>query len=80
MTAKVSGFTFRFAYDPAGRGASSIAGSLYKVTGIPTQYLVSPTGIILWNEVGYQANTKGLAQQLLKLGITAAPVAAGSPN
>lgn len=79
-TAKASSFTFHFAYDPAGRGASSIASGFYKVTAIPTQYLISPTGTILRNEVGYTASHKELAQQLQKLGITAAPVAAGAPN
>jgi thiol-disulfide isomerase/thioredoxin len=46
-------YNFAVAFDPAGRGPKSIAGSLYKVTGIPTQYIIDKDGKIAASGVGY---------------------------
>ncbi len=80
MSAKESGRSSHFAFDPAGSSANSISGSLYNVTGIPTQHLISPAGKTAWSELGYTPSHKQLAQQLQMLGITTALVATGAPN
>jgi len=47
-------YTFAFGYDPAGRdNASSIASKLYRVSGIPTTYLIGADGKIAGAFVGF---------------------------
>ncbi len=73
MTAMAGKYSFHFAFDPAGRGANSIASKLYHVTGIPTQYIIAPDGKVAWSEVGYTGSHRQLADQLTKLGVAIAP-------
>ena len=46
-------YQFPFAYDPAGRGEASIAKSQYKVSGIPTTYVIDTNGKIAATIVGF---------------------------
>jgi thiol-disulfide isomerase/thioredoxin len=46
-------YKFTFAYDPAGRGQTSIASSQYKVSGIPTTYVIDEKGKIAATIVGF---------------------------
>lgn len=48
-----------FAFDPHGRDAD-IAKTLYKVTGIPTQYVIGRDGKVLKGIVGYGGETREL--------------------
>jgi peroxiredoxin len=57
-------YTFRFAFDPAGRDASSIATSHYKVQGIPTTYVIDRDGKVAGAFVG--SNAAPEIEELLK--------------
>ncbi len=46
-------WSMTFYFDPAGRGKDSIAGTLYKVSGIPTQFVIGKDGKVAWSTVGY---------------------------
>lgn len=52
--AKSKIFHFPVVFDPAGTGKKSIASGLYKVTGIPTQYVISKSGKVI---TGYMINS-----------------------
>lgn len=70
VIAKKGVYTFPVAYDPAGRGANSIAGKLYNVEGIPTTYLIGPDGKIITSLVGYGgASDNRLELALAKAGL-----------
>jgi peroxiredoxin/outer membrane lipoprotein-sorting protein len=63
-------YTFPVAYDPAGRGPKSIAGSLYKVVGIPTQYVIDKNGKVAAASIGYNGDTDHrLEANLSKMGV-----------
>jgi len=63
-------YTFQFAYDPAGRDASSIAKSKYMVSGIPTTYIIDRDGKIAASIVGFDGlDDKRIEQALDKLGV-----------
>lgn len=63
-------YTFHFAYDPAGRDASSIAKSKYMVSGIPTTYVIDQNGKIAASILGYDGlDDHRLEQALAKLGV-----------
>lgn len=63
-------YTIPFVFDPAGRdSAKSIAGSLYKVSGIPTKYLIDKEGKVLASFVGYKENDTGVEDALAKIGV-----------
>jgi thiol-disulfide isomerase/thioredoxin len=65
-----SKYTFTFGFDPAGRGAKSIASSLYQVSGIPTTYVIDREGKVAAALVGFNAGgDTRLAEALGKLGI-----------
>ena len=49
-----------FAIDPAEEAAKNIANSLYKVTLIPTQFIIDKTGRITKSFVGYDGPTDDL--------------------
>lgn len=70
MAAKKGLFSFNLAFDPAGRGKSSIASSLYKVTEIPTQYVIGKDGKIISGDSGYIPDTYPLENTLRKIGVT----------
>ncbi|BDI28117.1 hypothetical protein CCAX7_001680 [Capsulimonas corticalis] len=46
-------YSFPTAFDPAGRGDNEIAGTLYKVNGIPTQYVIDKQGKVAAVMIGY---------------------------
>lgn len=62
-------YHFPVAFDPAGRAKGNIAGSLYKVTGIPTQYVIDKNGNVAASTTGYQDGDTRLEANLSKLGI-----------
>jgi thiol-disulfide isomerase/thioredoxin len=63
-------YKFHFAFDPAGRDASSIATSKYMVSGIPTTYVIGPDGKISASILGYEGLADHrLEQALSKLGV-----------
>jgi peroxiredoxin len=63
-------YNFPVAFDPSGRGPKSIAGSLYKVTGIPTQYVIDKDGKVAASGVGYEGESDHrLEANLSKQGI-----------
>ncbi len=62
-------YTFQFAFDPAGRGANSIAGKLFNVSGIPTTYIIDKNGNVADSIVGFDEGDTRLEEALKKLGI-----------
>ena len=62
-------YNFPVAFDPAGRGKGNIAGGLYKVTGIPTQYVIDKDGKVAASTVGYEDGDSSLEANLSKLGV-----------
>ena len=63
-------YKFPFAFDPAGRGETSIAKSQYKVSGIPTTYVIDPSGKIAATIVGFDGiNDHRLEAALAKLNV-----------
>ena len=69
VPANRSKFTFNFAFDPAGRADKNIASTLYKVSGIPTTYIIDKDGKVVEAIVGYDENDKRVEGVLKKLGI-----------
>jgi thiol-disulfide isomerase/thioredoxin len=61
-------WSMTFYFDPAGRGKDSIAGTLYKVSGIPTQFVIGKDGKVAWSTVGYDSESgeKNLAAAIDK--------------
>jgi thiol-disulfide isomerase/thioredoxin len=45
-------YNFTFVFDPAGRDPKNVASSLYKVSGIPTQYLIDREGKVAASFLG----------------------------
>ena len=68
VAAKKGTYNFPTAFDPAGRGAKSIASGLYHVSGIPTQYVIDKNGNIAASMVGYDEAGTVLEDALKKLG------------
>jgi thiol-disulfide isomerase/thioredoxin len=67
-------YKFQFAYDPAGRDASSIAKSKYRVSGIPTTYIIDREGKIAAAILGFNGlDDKRIEAALEKLGVKATP-------
>ncbi len=62
-------YNFPVAFDPAGRGKGNIASGLYKVTGIPTQYIIDKNGNVAMSTVGYEEGDTRLEANLSKLGV-----------
>ncbi len=77
---KAGVYTFPTAYDPAGRAPSSIAGSLYHVSGIPTQYVIDKDGNVAAANVGYDESDHRLEAALTKLGVAVANTEAEAPK
>ncbi len=65
-------YNFPVAFDPAGHGKGSIAGDLYGVSGIPTQYVIDKNGNVAASAVGYDEGSMVLETALGKLGIVLA--------
>ena len=63
-------YTFEFAFDPAAKDtAKSIASLLYKVSGIPTTYIIDKEGKIVDSVVGYSPGNTELEAALKKINI-----------
>jgi thiol-disulfide isomerase/thioredoxin len=64
-------YSFTKVFDPAGKDRpGSIASKLYKVTGIPTLYVIGPDGKIVAGLVGYLGDDDDrLAQALRTAGL-----------
>jgi thiol-disulfide isomerase/thioredoxin len=62
-------YTFQFAFDPAGRAAGNIAQGLYKVSGIPTTYVIDRDGKVIDAIVGYREDDDRLEKALAKAGV-----------
>ncbi|MCC6730719.1 MAG: TlpA family protein disulfide reductase [Chthonomonadales bacterium] len=62
-------YTFQFAYDPAGRSDSSIAGKLFGVSGIPTTFVIDRDGKVAAGIVGYDDGDTRVEDALRKLGV-----------
>jgi len=69
VTEKKSTYTFTTAFDPAAKGPKNIAGDQYKVTGIPTQYVIDKDGKIAAAYSGYSDGDSRLEDALGKLGV-----------
>ncbi|HVK04405.1 MAG TPA: TlpA disulfide reductase family protein [Armatimonadaceae bacterium] len=69
-------YTFPTVFDPAGRAEGNIAKSLYKVEGIPTQYIIGKDGKIAGGTVGFNPADSFLETALGKLGVPVAKPAA----
>ena len=59
-------YAVKFAYDPAGRSADNIASQLYKVTGIPTTYILDREGKVAEAIVGFNPGDSQLEAALAK--------------
>ena len=73
MPANQDKYTFQFAFDPAGRGANSIATKQFNVSGIPTTYVIDKNGNVADSIVGYDDGDTRLEESLKKLGVKLAP-------
>lgn len=62
-------FSFPLVFDPAGRDPSNVAKALYKVSGIPTTYIIDKDGKIAASFVGSRAIPEGVEPALKALGI-----------
>lgn len=69
VAAKKGTFSFPTVFDPAGRGEGNIAKALYKVDGIPTQYIIDRDGRIAAGTIGYTDGSRFLETALAKLGV-----------
>jgi thiol-disulfide isomerase/thioredoxin len=54
---KHSDWAMTFYFDPAGKGDNSIAATLFKVSGIPTQFVIGKDGKVAAGFVGYDEDT-----------------------
>lgn len=68
-------FTFQTAFDPAGRGVKNIAKTLYKVSNIPTQYLIGRDGKIVAGFTGFEMGDRRLEKALQKMNVAVSPLA-----
>lgn len=59
-------FPFPTAFDSLGRENGNIAGTLYKATGIPTQYVIGKDGRILAGFVGFEGKNDRRLEAILK--------------
>jgi len=75
-------YTFQFAFDPAGKDTpKSIAANLFKVSGIPTTYIIDKDGKVLDAIVGYGgASDKRVEAALKKAGIDVPVESASASN
>lgn len=62
-------YTFPLAFDGSGRGAESLATKLWKVSGIPTTYIIDKDGNVAEALVGYDKDDTRIEKALEKLGI-----------
>ncbi len=73
-------YTFDFAFDPAGRtGPNKISSTLYKVSGIPTTYIIGKDGKVVASVVGYDTGDKRVEDALKKAGVVLPEEKAAEP-
>jgi len=61
---------FQFAFDPAGQDRSkSISANLFKVSGIPTTYIIDKDGKVAASIVGYDTGDTRVEEALKRLGV-----------
>jgi peroxiredoxin len=73
VDAKKATYTFETLFDPAGRGAESVASKLYAVKAIPTQYVIDRDGKIVAGYIPGAAKDDPLMKALRKAGVSANP-------
>ncbi|MCC6730054.1 MAG: TlpA family protein disulfide reductase [Chthonomonadales bacterium] len=80
VTENQSRYTFRLAYDPAGRDpAKSISRNLFGVSGIPTTFVIDREGKVAAAIVGFSGPTDDRVEQALRaLGVKAGAVQASA--
>jgi thiol-disulfide isomerase/thioredoxin/outer membrane lipoprotein-sorting protein len=71
-------YNFPVAFDGADRSSPKALGNSYKLTGIPTQYVIGPDGRISSESVGYTQGDHDLEKNLAKLGIASTPTSSTS--
>ncbi|BDI28126.1 hypothetical protein CCAX7_001770 [Capsulimonas corticalis] len=73
-------YAFPTVFDPAGKAGKNIAGALYRVSGIPTQFVIDKDGKVAASNVGYMGESDHrLEGELAKLGVDiAVPASANS--
>jgi thiol-disulfide isomerase/thioredoxin len=65
-----SKYTLTFVFDPAGEETEkSIASTLYKVSGIPTTYIIGKDGKVVSAHSGFSEKDPRIEQALLKAGV-----------
>jgi thiol-disulfide isomerase/thioredoxin len=69
-------YNFPVAFDAADRSSAIALGNIYKLSGIPTQYVIGPDGRISSETIGYSEGDHVLEKNLAKLGVAAAPTSA----
>jgi peroxiredoxin len=62
-------FSFKFAFDPAGRNPGPTLASRYFVNGIPTTYIIDPKGRVAETIVGFSPGDTRVEAALRKLGV-----------
>ncbi|MEO7715244.1 MAG: TlpA disulfide reductase family protein [Capsulimonas sp.] len=73
-------YNFPVAFDPSGKVGKGIAGGLYNVSGIPTQFVIDKDGKIAATFVGYGEGSHQMEDALGKLGVTVAEAAPATPE
>ncbi len=76
LKTKGTAYTFQTAFDPAGHGATNIASTLYKVPGIPAQFVIDKDGKVTAAYSGYEDGDTRLEKALLTQGVAVQNVAA----
>jgi thiol-disulfide isomerase/thioredoxin len=66
VPANQSKYTFQLAFDPAAKNGNDIAKKLYKVSGIPTSYIIGKDGKVLGAIVGFGGDTDKRIEEVLK--------------
>ena len=71
MPENSSKYTFKFAFDSAGKDSSnSIASKLFGVKGIPATFVIDKEGRIAANIVGFKEGDTRIEEALKKLGVS----------
>ncbi len=78
LTGKGKAYTFQTAFDPAGHASTNIAGTLYKVTGIPAQFVIDKDGKVAAAYDGYEDGDTRLEKALVAQGVAVQNVSAAT--
>jgi thiol-disulfide isomerase/thioredoxin len=66
VPANQSKYTFQLAFDPAGKNGNDFAKMLYKVSGIPTTYIIDKDGKVVAAIVGFMGDSDKRIEAALK--------------